>query len=227
MSLQGTRKLIRLGDSNVDYDDGFKLYMTTKLPNPHYLPETCIKVTIINFTVTSEGLQDQLLGDVVKREAPEVEDKKNTLVMSMAKDKKQLQDIQDKMLQLLSDSTGNILDDERLINTLASSKTTSAIIKERVVESEKTEKEINVLRDGYRPVAVRGSIIYFVVAGMSTVDPMYQYSLVWFLQLFVRAIEHSKVGRDPYPHPDPHPHPDHDPNPHLRPYSYTLTIYNP
>lgn len=49
---QGTRTLIRLGDSDVDYDTNFKFYMTTKLPNPHYLPEVCIKVNIINFTVT-------------------------------------------------------------------------------------------------------------------------------------------------------------------------------
>ena len=48
---------IRLGVDNVDYDEAFKLYMTTKLPNPHYLPEICIKVTLINFTVTFEGLE--------------------------------------------------------------------------------------------------------------------------------------------------------------------------
>jgi hypothetical protein len=48
----GTRTLIRLGDTDVDYDPNFKFYMTTKLPNPHYLPEVCIKVNLINFTVT-------------------------------------------------------------------------------------------------------------------------------------------------------------------------------
>lgn len=40
------------------------MYLTTKMPNPHYLPEVCIKVNIINFTVTMEGLEDQLLGQV-------------------------------------------------------------------------------------------------------------------------------------------------------------------
>jgi len=48
---------IRLGDSNSDYDEGFKFFMTTKLPNPHYIPEICIKVTLINFTVTFDGLE--------------------------------------------------------------------------------------------------------------------------------------------------------------------------
>jgi len=53
--------LIRLGDSDVEYNKTFKFYMTSKLANPHYLPEVCIKVTIINFTVTKTGLEDQLL----------------------------------------------------------------------------------------------------------------------------------------------------------------------
>ena len=59
--MQGGRLLIRLGDSDIEYDKNFKFYMTTKMSNPHYLPEVCIKVTIINFTATKQGLEDQLL----------------------------------------------------------------------------------------------------------------------------------------------------------------------
>jgi dynein heavy chain len=59
--LQGGRTMIRLGDTDVDYDDNFRFYVTTKLPNPHYLPEVCIQVTLINFTVTPSGLEEQLL----------------------------------------------------------------------------------------------------------------------------------------------------------------------
>jgi dynein heavy chain len=77
----GGIKQIRLGDTVYDYDDGFKLYMTTKLPNPHYPPEVCIKVTLINFTVTFEGLEEQLLGDVVIKEKPEVEAQRDKIVV--------------------------------------------------------------------------------------------------------------------------------------------------
>lgn len=51
---QGHRRFIRLGGSDVDYDVNFRLYMTTKLANPHYLPEVCIATNLINFTVTQE-----------------------------------------------------------------------------------------------------------------------------------------------------------------------------
>ena len=42
-STQG-RKLIRLGDTDVDYSDDFRFYITSKLGNPHYAPEVCIKI---------------------------------------------------------------------------------------------------------------------------------------------------------------------------------------
>lgn len=53
--------MIRIGDSEVEYDKNFRLYLTTKLLNPHYLPEICILVTLVNFTITVSGIEEQLL----------------------------------------------------------------------------------------------------------------------------------------------------------------------
>ena len=79
---------IKIGDKMVDYHEDFKLYITTKLANPHYLPEICIKVALINFTVTPDGLEDQLLAEVVKNEKPELEQMKDQLVVQLADFKK-------------------------------------------------------------------------------------------------------------------------------------------
>ena len=57
--------MINFCDKAMDYHKDFRLYMTTKKPNPNYLPEIFIKVTVINFTATIQGLEDQLLADVV------------------------------------------------------------------------------------------------------------------------------------------------------------------
>ena len=73
--------MIRLGDQDVPYNHDFKFYMTTKLPNPHYIPEICIKTTIINFTVTPQGLEDQLLVEVVRHERVELEEKRVSLIL--------------------------------------------------------------------------------------------------------------------------------------------------
>ena len=65
----------------MEYSKDFRFYITTKLRNPHYLPETAVKVTLLNFMITMEGLQDQLLGIVVARERPELEEEKNQLIL--------------------------------------------------------------------------------------------------------------------------------------------------
>ena len=73
---------------------------------------------------------------------------------------------------------------------------TSAQISKRLVESEQTEAQISTAREKYRPVATRGSVMYFVVALLAEVDPMYQYSLKYFNQLFNTCIEQSETSTD-------------------------------
>jgi dynein heavy chain len=180
----GSQTRIRLGDSDVDYDTNFRLFMTSKLPNPHYLPEVCIKITLINFTVTMSGLEDQLLVDVVRKERPELEAEKSRLITTMANDKHELHKLEDNVLHLLQTSEGNILDNVNLINTLNTSKLTSTKINQRVKEAEQTEITINTSREQYRSVATRGSVLYFVVSDLAMVDPMYQYSCMYFVRLF-------------------------------------------
>ncbi|KAM4809142.1 dynein axonemal heavy chain 6 [Rhinophrynus dorsalis] len=194
--VSGGRTLIRLGDSDIDYDKNFRFYMTTKMPNPHYLPEVCIKVTIINFTVTRSGLEDQLLSDVVRIERPDLEEQRNQLITRINSDKNQLNAIEERILKLLFTSEGNILDNEELINTLQESKITSGAIKSRLQEAETTEQKINTAREKYRTVATQGSVIYFVIASLSEIDPMYQYSLKYFKQLFNMTIEAAEKSND-------------------------------
>jgi dynein heavy chain, axonemal len=71
--LIGASQHIQIGDSQVPYDKNFKLYMTTKLPNPHYSPDICVMLTLLNFQATMNGLSDQMLGLCVKMEAPDLE----------------------------------------------------------------------------------------------------------------------------------------------------------
>lgn len=144
---EGNIKQIRLGDATIDYEDGFKLFMTTKNPNPHYKPEVCIKVTLINFTVTFQGLEEQMLGDVVVAEKPEVEEQRDQIVVQMDHDQRTLKAIEIKILKMLSESTEEqILDEDDLINVLESSKVTSKEINERIEQAKIVEEDINVTR---------------------------------------------------------------------------------
>jgi len=187
---------IKLGDQIVEYSPDFRFYMTTKLRNPHYLPETSVKVTVLNFMITAEGLDDQLLGIVVARERPELEEEKNALILQSASNKKQLKEIEDKILEVLSSSEGNILEDETAIKVLSSSKTLSNEISEKQAVAEETEKKIDEARLGYRPIAVHSTILFFSIADLANIEPMYQYSLTWFVNLFIMSIEASEKSEN-------------------------------
>ena len=83
--------MLRLGDTDVDYSEDFQFFVTTKLANPHYSPEVCIKVTLVNFTVTFEGLEDQLLTEVAAIERPDLVETKESLVLQIAEGRKTIQ----------------------------------------------------------------------------------------------------------------------------------------
>ena len=69
-------RYIKIGDKECEYHPSFRLILHTKLANPHYQPETQAQCTLINFTVTRDGLEDQLLADVVGMERPDLEELK-------------------------------------------------------------------------------------------------------------------------------------------------------
>ena len=95
----GGAPIIRLGDKEIEYNYDFRFYITTKLSNPHYAPEIATKTTIVNFAVKEQGLQAQLLGIVVRKERPELEEQKDNLVINIAAGKKKLQQLEDEILR--------------------------------------------------------------------------------------------------------------------------------
>ncbi|XP_030042289.1 dynein axonemal heavy chain 2 [Microcaecilia unicolor] len=188
----GGQLLIKLGDKDVEYSLDFRFYITTKLSNPHYTPETSSKTTIVNFAVKEQGLEAQLLGIVVRKERPELEEQKDSLVINIAAGKKKLQELEDEILRLLNEATGSLLDDVQLVNTLQTSKITASEVGEQLETSEETEIMIDMAREGYRPCSQRASILFFVLNDMGRIDPMYQFSLDAYIDLFILSIEKSK-----------------------------------
>ncbi|GMH50243.1 hypothetical protein TrRE_jg3287 [Triparma retinervis] len=188
----GNRSVIKLGDKELDYSEDFKLFITTKMGNPHYTPEVSTKTTVVNFAVKQQGLEAQLLGTVVHQEEPTLEEQKSELTVRVAHGKRKLVELEDEILRLLSETTGSLLDDIELIDTLEVSKETSREVNTQLKVAEETEVKIDSAREGYRSAAIRSSIAYFVLNDMARVDPMYQFSLDAYVDLFNKSIEDSK-----------------------------------
>jgi dynein heavy chain len=190
--MQGPQRMIKLGDKTVEWDDNFRMYMTSKLANPHYTPEIMGKVMIINYSVTMTGLAAQLLNDVVANERPDLEEQFRVLVDEMSANTVLQVQLEDNLLRELSQSEGNMLDNEVLIQTLAETKTKAMEISQKLEEANFTKEEIDRNRKSYMPVATRGSICFFAMSGLSNIMKMYETSLDSFLDVFRGALRTSK-----------------------------------
>merc|ERR1719277_548945 len=143
----GSGYTIKLGDKSITYSDGFKFFLTTTLPNPHYSPETSVKVTLLNFAITPTGLEDQMLGIVVAKERPDLEEQKNELVVQNAKMNKTLKEIEDDILRLLATSEGDVLEDDTLVDKVTTSKVVAGEITSKQEVAKVTEVNIDTARE--------------------------------------------------------------------------------
>jgi dynein heavy chain, axonemal len=192
---QSNATFINLGETALKVSPNFRLYMTTSLRNPHFLPEVFNKVTIINFALTLQGLEDQLLGIVVAKERPDLQEMRQQLIAEKAANLEMLRSIEDSILKTLSDSAGDILEDETAIKMLDDSKSIAVELKLKAEESVVTEKKLEEFRESYKQVATHAATIYYSITDLPNLDPMYQFSLTWYVHLYIFSIENANKSK--------------------------------
>ncbi|XP_031643456.1 dynein heavy chain 6, axonemal [Oncorhynchus kisutch] len=196
LTIRDGQSFIKIGDTEIEYNPNFRLYLATCLPNPHFLPAVCVLVKLINFSVEYECLQEQLLSSAVSLYQPELELHHNQLLHTITADLFSLHELENRSLLLLQDTQGHILDDQDLVDNLKKSKVTSNEISVRVETAKDKEKEIDEVRKKYLPIANRGADLYFVLADLTQINYMYQFSLDWFNDMYVKALQVATEGQE-------------------------------
>ena len=192
-------KWLRFRGAELPYHDSFRLFLTTKLKNPHYLPEVAVHVTLLNFIITEDGLRDQLLGAVVKKERPELETERHRLVLASASNCSRLKELEEKILQVLSSSRSDILNDEHAIDVLSASKAIVNEIEDKQAVASRTELQLESSRAAYLQVATHAAVLFFAVLDLAPVQPSYQFSLSWFVARFQSAIDSTDRHEEALP----------------------------
>ena len=131
-SRKGKGLVVTLGDKECDVEPAFQLFITSRMPNPHLTPELSARVTVIDFTVTMKGLEDQLLARVVLQEKPELQEERRKLMEEVNMYRKKITELQDDLLFRLANCSGSLLDDPDIIDVLNITKKTSAEVQEKL-----------------------------------------------------------------------------------------------
>lgn len=186
---KGSKMFINVSDKVMDYDPNFRLYFITRLPNPTFSPELQAKTTLIDFTVTQKGLEEQLLGKVIGKEQKALEEQLTQVLEEVNANTKSLMQLDASLLERLTSNSGDLLEDEQLVSVLAGTKAKAAEVNAKLVAADETRTNIAEKREQFRPAATRGSVLYFSIVEMSLVNVMYQTSLDQFLELFMGSMD--------------------------------------
>jgi len=189
---KGSKMFINVSDKLMDFDKNFMMYFITRLPNPSFSPELQAKTTLIDFTVTQKGLEEQLLGKVIGKEQKALEEQLNQVLEEVNANTKSLMQLDASLLERLTSNSGDLLEDEELISVLANTKAKAAEVNAKLIAADETRSNIAEKREQFRPAATRGSVLYFSIVEMSLVNVMYQTSLVQFLELFMSSMDKAE-----------------------------------
>ncbi|NXI65822.1 DYHC2 protein, partial [Anseranas semipalmata] len=190
--VQGPRYAIQIGEKMIDYNEEFRLFLSTRNPNPFIPPDASSIVTEVNFTTTGSGLRGQLLALTIQHEKPDLEEQKTKLLQQEEDKKIQLAKLEESLLETLATSQGNILENKDLIESLNQTKASSALIQESLAESHRLQSSLDQERDAYLPLAESASKMYFIISDLSKINNMYRFSLAAFLRLFQRALQNEQ-----------------------------------
>lgn len=186
---RGRKTFLTLGDKLVELHVDFRLYLHTKLSNPHYPPELHAEAAVITFAVTQQGLEDQLLALVVRNEWPRKARARTALLHQQSGFKVRLQALEDRILTSLADAEGDVTENVQVIEDLEATKAAAVEIAHKAATAATYEAQLHALAVKYAPVASRGALLFFLLDGLARLHPFYVFSLNAFVVIFQRGLD--------------------------------------
>jgi dynein heavy chain, axonemal len=157
---RGYRYFIKICDKECDFHPEFRLFLNTKLSNPHFPPEIQAETSLVNFTVATVGLEDQLLNLVVEKERPDLAALNTELIKKQNGFVIKIKELEDHILSKLASAEGDITDDVALIESLESTKKISDDIEAQSALAHQTQADITQTSEKYRLVARLSPLFY-------------------------------------------------------------------
>ncbi|ETW07727.1 hypothetical protein H310_02174 [Aphanomyces invadans] len=193
---KGRKTCLKLGDKVIEWAPSFRLYLHTTMANPHYAPEIQAETTLVNFSVTPQGLEDQLLALVVRKEWPKKAKARTALIQQQNRFKITMQALEDKILTSLAEADGDVTENVTLIGDLETTKATADALFIQAKNAADIELTINQLSARYQSVARRGALLFFILNNLHKLHAYHVFSLNAFVVMFQRGMDVAKPYDD-------------------------------
>ncbi|CAD7084661.1 unnamed protein product [Hermetia illucens] len=184
------KKIIQVGSKMVDLHENFKVIMFTKLNTLNIGSDISPYIAMVRFTITEAGLTDQLMSKTIQTKRPELEQKRINLLKNEGSLLVQKTQLEDKLLEVLSTSHGDILKNEKLLETLNEVKESSAHIDQSLIESENIKKTLQDDYNQYKGLCSKVSSFYIGIS------KSYDISITTFRNLFLKSLQYMLDNDD-------------------------------
>jgi len=180
----------------------FRLYLQTRLANPHYGPEIQAHAALLDFSVTEHGLAEALLHIVASYERPSLVSRVSAIRAGELKQTVRLDELESQLLAELAASESELLEDTKLVSSIEQTKRSIQVAQEELKRIRLLGVDLRASIDVYRPVGTRGAVAFSLAQLLSRLNPCYIFEYTIFARVFRRSLEqlpHVVASRDQTP----------------------------
>ncbi|XP_017783105.1 PREDICTED: cytoplasmic dynein 2 heavy chain 1 [Nicrophorus vespilloides] len=198
---QGERVLINLNGKLIDYHKDFKLILSSRNSHLQLQADLLAILNMINFTTTNDGLTEQLLESAIRQESPELENRRKVLLKEREELQEKQYNLQNRLLEDLASSAGDILQNKNLLSSLEETKASSTAINSALIESNQVQTKLREEYNIYKDISKFGSSLYFAAANFAKKNVLYSISVSSFTTLFLMSLPSTEgLNTDNYSH---------------------------
>jgi len=188
---RGDARFVQLGGKLVPLADGFRLYLREAVAAPRLSAEASTMVTVVNFALTWGGVAHQMLGASVSEERVDLEEDKARVVLELAEYGSQLRSLEERVLLLLEERSGDLLESSEAVDTLQESKRLSDAATRKRAAARETAARIDAARGAYAPLARTAAGLFFAAESLSRVRAEYRFGLSWMRDALLAALRRT------------------------------------
>ncbi|KAH3679918.1 hypothetical protein WICMUC_000661, partial [Wickerhamomyces mucosus] len=178
----GGRTLINIGGRSIDYANDFQLYLHTSDQSAIISSFVHTRTTIIDFSITDLSLERQTTNMTLLSERPDIEKQRIEMIRLESEYKLRLRELEDSLLTSLSESSGDLLQNQDLVDTLQKLKIESKEVETKAQETADVMSDIEKIAFIYQNFSSCSSLLFTVVNSLKLLNQFYQFSLTSYVK---------------------------------------------